>query len=330
MVISPNRAVYRITVDGREVTDNLTSILLSLDVSLSATGETDSARFDLDDTNGMIAIPDVGKAVSIALGWVGRGARTVFEGTVDEVRSSGSRSGRTISISAKGFDAIGGSKGSKNRHWDDSTVATILGDAASTAGLDGADVDPGLSSIVIGYWAMIDESVLHMGQRLAQKIGGHFRISGRVAVMSSRGPAYAPIATAFWGRDLISWDVTPGAARKQFGEVRAPWFDRAAGVMRHETAKTGLKSKAVLTIDTCADQADAKRQAKARAETSARDAAVGRVRVDGNPAAVGDGQVELVGARPGGGGRYRIKAVRHSITRGGGFVTDIEIGQPQS
>ena len=69
--------------------------------------------------------------VIVALGWEGEGVRVVFTGTVDEVRSSGSRgSGRTLSITAKGMDTTGKPKEGQQRHFDDSTVATSWRTAA--------------------------------------------------------------------------------------------------------------------------------------------------------------------------------------------------------
>lgn len=322
-------ASYRVSVGGDDVTGNMSELLTSLEVRLHATGDTDTARIDLDDTGGQIAIPEVGRFVSIEIGWSGA-LQLVFEGAVDDVRSSGSRSGRTLTISCKGFDATGGAKSTQARHWDDCTVSTILNDAAQTAGLEGVRVDPDLSSVVLDYWSMLDESLLHMGQRLAQQIGGHFRIIGQSAIMSARAAQYAPTVTGLYGTDLISWDVTPGVARGQFGTVRAPWFDRASGQTKYEEAKTGLASEAVLTIDVCASQSEAKRMADARAATSKRDAGSGRVRINGNPMATVDGRMIIAGARPGVDGSYRIKGVAHVLNRAGGFVTDVELGGKDS
>jgi hypothetical protein len=64
----------------------------------------DTASLELDDRGGQIVLPRPGSLVLISLGWEGQGMGRVFEGTVDEIRASGGRSGRTLSISAKGMD----------------------------------------------------------------------------------------------------------------------------------------------------------------------------------------------------------------------------------
>lgn len=327
MVSLTHQSEYVISVDGKVVSGNFSAILRSLQVALRATGETSSARIELDDTGGQIAMPEVGKVMTIALGWKGDGVRIVFDGTVDDVRSTGGRDGRMIAVTAKGFDAVGAGKSTQNRHWDNATVKKIVTDAAKSAGLPNVKVDPDLADEVMDYWAMLDETLMAMGQKLAQEIGGHFRITGDTAIMSSRGAEYSPLSNAFWGQNLISWNIVPAMARVRYGTVRAPWFDRNQNKMRYESEKTGLKSDAVLTIEACSDQKAAKRKAKSRAKTMSRDSSYGSVKIDGDPNAVVDGKVVIVGARTGVDGSYRIKGVTHQLSRGAGFTTDIEIGQ---
>ena len=181
-------SIYQVSIDSTDVTSRVKPLLISLDVQLQAGGQGDTAALTFDDTGGQIVMPRKGAKISVALGWLGGPLQIVFDGTVDEVRSSGSRGGgRTLAVSAKGFDAEGKVKDAQRRHWDDATVQKILQDAAQSAGLAGVKVDPQLAGETIPYWAMVDESFLHMGQRLAQRIGGHFRVQGDTAVMARRG-----------------------------------------------------------------------------------------------------------------------------------------------
>lgn len=323
---------YMVQINGMDITSKVAPILVSASVSLRAGAEGDTASLILDDTGGKIVMPQIGAAILIAMGWQDAGQRVVFEGTVDETRSGASRAvGRLLTISAKGFDSAGAAKDRKRKHWDNATVETILKDAAGLAGVGSVRVDPQLADVTLKYWAMSDESFLHMGQRLAERIGGNFRVQGDVAVMARRGAAYAPQIVARYGDNLHGWDVAPVLGRKLYGKVIAPFFDRKKGKWDEVERETGLSSKAVLKISPPADdRADAQRQADAQAEACKRAGGGGSVTIEGDADAVPDARCVILGARPGIDGNYRIAGVTHTLSRGGGFVTQVEIAHPDS
>lgn len=324
------RASYAVIVGGRDITTTLSPILTALTVSLRASDEGDSASIALDDTEGLIDMPKMDVAIQVALGWSGTGPRIVFEGTVDEVVSTGSRSGgRTLSISAKGFNGNGKVKERQRRHWDNQTVETVLKDAASTAGVKSVRVDPALAAIRLAYWAMDGESLLHMGKRLARRIGGDFQIQGSVAQMARRGASYAPTITAARGENLHAWNLSPTLGRAIYGKIAAPFFDQRAGRWDKVEVETGLVGDAVLTVSPPAnDRADARRQAEAKAEACKRALGGGQVTIEGTIDAIPDGSCTVVGARPGIDRGYRILGVMHMLSRSGGWVTQLELGHP--
>lgn len=326
------RSVYVVTVNGRDITSTLAPILHSASVSLRSGAQGDTASIILDDTRGQIDMPSIGATISIAVGWADTGARIVFDGTVDETRSAASRaSGRLLTVTAKGFDSAGAAKDRVRKHWDDSTVRTILGDAAGLAGIGSVQVDPQLAGVTLTYWAMSDESFLHMGQRLAERIGGNFRIQRDVAIMARRGAAYSPEVEARFGVNLHGWDIAPILGRALYGKVVAPFHDRSAGRWDQVEVETGLQSDAVLTISPPADdRADAQRQAEAQAEASKRGAGGGALTIEGAPDATPDGRCRVIGARVGIDGTYRIASVSHTVSRGAGFVTEIELAHPDA
>ena len=51
--------------------------------------------------------------------------------------------------------------------------------------------------------------------------------------------------------------------------------------------------------------------------------------IEGSTAAIPDGLCIVTGARPGVDGAYRIKSVTHQYSRGGGFVTSLELIEPR-
>jgi phage protein D len=322
--------MFMVTVAGTNITTTLMPVLISLNVSDKVGTHSDTASLEIDDTDGRIVLPRIGAPVIVALGWEGEGVRVVFTGTVDEVRSSGSRgSGRILSISAKGMDTTGKPKEGQQRHFDDSTVADILKEAGRTAGVTEIEVDPSLAAITRKYFEMRDESFIHMGERLAREIGGNFRIQGTRAIMSKRGGSYAAAVVATWGRNLHGWDISPSLGRAQYSQVRARWYDSAKA--EWQDTEEGTK----LTVDARhdhryakPDEDEANQQTASDKSTSERDAGEGSVTIEGDTSAIPDGLCVVTGARPGVDGPYRIESVTHSYSRGGGFVTQLSLKQP--
>ena len=77
------------------------------------------------------------------------------------------------------------------------------------------------------------------------------------------------------------------------------------------------------------NQTESAQQTGSDAATAARDAGEGAVVIEGNTAAIPDGLCIVAGTRGGVDGAYRIEAVTHAYSRSGGFVTTLELKQPQ-
>lgn len=325
------RAVFSVTVAGTNITTILRPVLIGLSISDKVGTHTDSARLDIDDSDGRIILPQKGAPVSIVLGWESEGLRPVFEGTVDEVMSSGNRgSGRRLRITAKGMDTLGPAKEGQQRHWDDASIETILPDAGAFAGVTRIDIDPDLRGLTRTYFEMHDESFIAMGERLAREIGGNFRVMGDRAVLSKRNGTYKALVRAVWGENLHSWDIAPQLGRPQFSAVRARWYDMETAAWQMVARETGLDVRALHAAKFARANADeSAQQTDSDAATSERDAGEGTVTIEGNTGAIPDGLCVVVGTRGGVDGAYRIDAVTHTLGRDGGFVTTLELKHPQ-
>mgnify|MGYP001552067445 CR=1 FL=1 len=325
------RALFNVTVAGTNITTALMPVLLGLRVSDKVGTHTDSADLDIDDTDGRIVLPRKGAKVSIGLGWESEGMRVVFRGTVDEVKSSGNRgAGRRLKITAKGMDTTGPVKEGQQRNWDEASVETIMRDAAGFAGIANIEIDPALRSLTRSYFEMRDESFIAMGERLAREIGANFRIVDDTVILSRRNADYQAAIRAIWGDNLHNWDIAPDLGRPQFGGVRARWYDVDNALWQVVERATGLDVRALHSGRlSLAGPTEAVQQADSDAATAERDAGEGTVTIEGNTAAIPDGLCIVAGTRAGVDGAYRIEAVTHSFTRGGGFVTALELKHPQ-
>ena len=325
------RAAFNVTVAGTNITTAILPVLLSLNVSDKVGTHTDSAELEIDDTDARIILPQKGADVVIALGWEGEGMRVVFRGTVDEVKSTDNRGGgRRLMIVAKGMDTTGPAKEGQQRHWDNQSIEQILRDAARHAGIASIEVDPELRGLPRAYFEMRDESFIAMGERLAREVGGNFRIMGDTAILSKRNGDYQASVLARWGDNLQSWDIAPQLGRPQFSTVRARWYDMVLAQWETVERATGLDVRALHAFRFAKpDVAETTQQTDSDATTAARDAGEGTVVIEGDAAAIPDGLCIIAGTRPGVDGAYRIEAVTHTLTRAGGFVTRLDLKQPQ-
>ena len=323
------RAIFAVTIDGEDVTSRLNPHLISLSVTDNVGTHSDTADITLDDTDGRMELPREGVPVTIALGWEGGGVRVVFEGTVDEVRSSGSRAGRMINVSAKGIDTKSPVKQPMQKHFDSKTVEEVLTEAGKLAGLETVEIDPDLGKISRDYVEMRDESFIHLGERLAREIGGNFRIRGTMAIMSKKRGAYTTAVMAAWGVNLQSWEITPKMGRPQFRKSRVRWYDRKKAQWQEEDVEVeGADAEAEYVSRYPEPNPD---QSSARAgndsATSERETASGSVTIEGDTTAIPDGLCMVSGTRQGIDGPYRIESVTHDYSRAG-FTTRLELRSP--
>eukprot|EP00903_Cladosiphon_okamuranus_P001614 g1612.t1 len=287
----------------------------------------------LDDAGGKIRLPQPGASVAVRLQGV-----QVFKGIIDSVKSAGSRSsGRTLSVSAKGFDVAGKAKEPQRFHQDNGTVKGFLQKAAKNAGFN-IKVDPALASIARDYIAANGESFLHVGEKFARELGATFKLRGTEAVLAKHGTDFGlPKILGLFNNDqdgnLISWDIEPVSTRKVFKQVIVPYFDRKKGLpmdFKTESGALGEKAIAANVVRSVArDESHANDIAEGRKQEIAREGGRGRVSMDLTPEAQAEALFQLKGTRAGVDGTYRIVSVTHKVSRSGGATTDLELQQPQ-
>lgn len=330
------KAIAEIWVDGVNVTDRISPLLISLSVSDRAGVTSDSATIELDDTNGRAILPSDRAAVSIKLGWDGDGVAEIFRGTIDgSPRADGSRSGRTISITAKSMDVRGKAKQGQRRHFDDETIEKALQETGREAGIT-VTVHPDLASILREYIGLDDESFAEFGERIAGEVGGTFKIVGDRATLTKRnggvnaaGVALATVQ-AIWGENLHDYSITPIAGRRLEKSVRTRWYDPKAAEYKTTDAETGTEGATTTYYDIfdAADESSSQHRASALAAELDRESGKGTVTIEGNIGAQPEGSCVVARCRPGIDGTYRIEGVTHDYSRSG-WITRLELGQPK-
>lgn len=322
---------WSVTIDGQDLTLAWKTALIDISINDKAGEASDSCDLTIDDTDGKVRLPSRRMPISVGLA----GAR-VFRGFVEKVESSGSRNGgRLLKVKAKGFDTGGKAKQAQAFHLDDADLETYLSRLAEGAGLDIA-VDPVLGRIRQDYWAADGESFIAIGERLARKYGGTFKIRGDQAVFAQQGSGQAPggqalgVVEAIFGQNLISWSITPKDPRRQFSAGRARWFDRQSASFQHSDLDFDNDDLDALHLlrEQPADEDEADALLDARKREGTRESGSGTVQLDLAVGAAVEGQCRIAGARPGIDGVYLIDTVKHGASRNGGATTTLDLKQP--
>jgi hypothetical protein len=338
-------AVFEISIGGNDVTERFNPILQSLDVHDHTGDTTSTARVTLSDVDGRILMPGIGDGMTVMLGWASGDISQVFDGTVDDVRSKGGRGeGRTLMISAHGFDTAGKAKEPQEFHKDNGTLQDFMSTAAGNAGLS-FQADAQIGSINRDYWAAGTESFIHLGQRIAHEVGAEFKIiAGQAYMWPLNSPLFGLAGSdgsvrAQWGTgagtgNLLSWDIAPILARPRFAQARTRFYDRLTAAWKDlsvaiPAAAGGTATATHTHRQTRADQDEAQNQSDGNDASSQREAGSGHVEIVGEPAAMPDGTCVVSGVRPGVDGTYRIDGVNHQLSRDAGFVTHLDLKQPQ-
>lgn len=317
---------WQVFVNGVDVSNDLRPLLLSVNVTDKDGTASDTCSIEVDDEDGQFHLPNEQSKISARLNGV-----PVFDGTVDRVRCRGSRGGgRTLSISAKGYDTKGKAKEPQACHMDDATLKDFLSMTAKSAGFS-IKVDPELGEIKRDYWAADYESFLHLGQRLAREMNATFKLKGKQAVFAKRGQDTLPPIVGTSPGNVISYDIAPLSGRAIHKKGMSRYLDRESAsfkevVQDFSTQRPAETTNVVKTAAT--DEAQAKDLNAGRKGENERNGGEGTVVLDAEPNAQAEAPFTLVGARPGVDGSYRIVSVNHSASRSSGTTTRLELKQP--
>ncbi|MBN9046218.1 MAG: late control D family protein [Rhizobiales bacterium] len=325
---------WQVMVDGRDMTGAMRPYLIDIEISDRDGATSDTCSLTFDDTAGQIELPEEGASVRTAIAGVWK-----FAGTVDSVRSSGSRGGgRTLKVGAKGFDSRGKIKQPLQFHMDDASMQDFMDEAARRAGVASVRLDPAFAAVHRDYWAADGESFLHLGERLAREVGGTFKIRSDQAVLAKRGEGQAatgaslPVVYGIVGSNVISWDIAPFKGRRSFTKAKVRYFDRKKADFRSKDVEfdldRDLPDSTNVVRSTAADGDQAASIADARKREAEREGGEGSVEMTLTVDAQPEATYLLSGARAGVDGSYRIASVSHKADRGGGAGTTLEIKQP--
>lgn len=235
---------WRVTLDGKDLTETLRPRLLSLTLTESRGEEADELSVQIHDHDGRMAIPREGAVLRVAIGWQGEGLVDKGSYTVDEVEHSGTPD--IISIRARSANLTRAMRTRAERSYHATTLGDVLGQIAGRHGLQ-VRLDPALAARAVPHLDQTNESDVHLLTRLARR-------HDAVATIKAGTLLFAPIGkgqTAS-GTPLPDASLTRRAgdkhrysvpARDNYSGARATWSDRQGARQRDVLAGDGNNAR---------------------------------------------------------------------------------------
>ena len=263
-----NIAGVRLMLDGVDLAEKINPRFLDISLSEKRGEEADELSLTLQNADGKLEIPEPGKVLSLALGWlsgadveVGLVDRGRF--TVDEVEATGPSD--QIQIRARSADLNGDYRKRRTQSWKNTTLGSILRQIAGRNGIS-AQVHPTLASKTI---AAIDQHG-KSDMVFVKDLGSRY---DAVATWKDRNLLFMPVgstttasgkaipAITLTRRDGWSWRFTR-TQRDDYDGVEASWHDQNTG-KKKKVSTGGDKRKRLKRTFT--SEAEAQQAAKAEA-----------------------------------------------------------------
>lgn len=319
------RPVFKVVVDGTDVTHRLESHLSSMTLVACREDHADQLELEFEDTAGRIAMPRKGVSIEVSLGFDTAGMCLQGSYVVDEVEHRGAPD--TITVRARSARVSGPLATRKERSWSDTTVGHIVSVIAGEHGLK-----PRVSD------TLANQPVSHLDQTesdmaLLKRLGKHW---DAVATVKHGYLLFAPIGEGktAGGAELPTLTLQRGSGdrhhfqeidRSAYTGVRARWYD--VNGARGHLALAGKNGHVKILRGDYPTEADAKRAAEAElarvkrgAATFSLDLAVGR------PDTFPEMPVKLVGWPDAiTGYAWIVSKATHKLDGNGGYLTLLEL-----
>jgi len=323
-----------ITVDGKPVSGDFVSRLISVTVTDKEGTRSDTVQIKLNDVP-FAEIPRRGARVAVSMGYEEGGVQSMGEFVVDEVELECLP--YAINIQGKSADMRDTLKEHKNRHWDDKTVKDIVSEIASDHGLS-----PAVSEAVGGHsykwFGQIDESDMNVLDRLAARHDGLFTIKEGKLIFAEKGAGRSASGQTVGSFSLGPESIVQGTCkvsisdRGSYGKVVGYYQDKE-GVERKEVEVESevSDSPAIYRLrEAFSSEEEAQKAAKAKSNQLSRGGLSTSVTAVGDASIRAGGVFTYSGVRPGVDGiPFVIETADHSFSKSDGYKTAIS-GKVQS
>jgi uncharacterized protein len=158
---------FMLWIGSKDVTSNLRNRLISLNLEDNRGFEADTLTLKLDDSDGLLQLPQRGTLVSLFLGWVGQ-LHNKGDYTVDQVSHGGAPD--VLTIVARSVDFRGELNKARDLSYHDATLGSIVTQIAQRCGLI-LQMAEGFAGIKIDHIDQTHETDPAFVTRLAKRYG---------------------------------------------------------------------------------------------------------------------------------------------------------------
>lgn len=309
------------------------SRLISLSLSDNRGFEADTLNIELDDSDGLLALPSRGATLTLGLGYQGEQLIAKGDYVVERVSHSGTPD--KISIQATSADLIKATMDRKERSFDKKTIKQIVDTLALELGLK-AVVSPAFAQQTIQHIDQTNESGLNLLSRLSEEFDAIATVKSGRLLFIERGKAQTATGKTF---DTITINRASGdnhhfeiADGENYSTVAAYWHNLKTGKrerVEEKSQDTGQSdSEQVFVLRrTYASKQSAQRAVKSRLAKFKRQVAKFSLNLaDGLPELVAETPVKVVGFKKEiDSALWVVSRVEHNLTKENGLTTRLEL-----
>ena len=319
------KVLYSLVVNGRDVSQVVRPLLMRLQLSESRGEEADQLDITLDDSTGNLALPPVGAAITLQLGYQHTGMVDKGSFTVDEIEHTGTPD--TVNLRCRSAELRSTLRQRASQSWHGATLGQIVRDIAAKNKLQ-AKVHDDLDDVEVPHIDQTNESDVHFLTRLGRQHDAVATVKkGRLVFLpidnttNDAGKEMEAILLTRINGDRHRYRV---AGRDSYTGVRAQWHDKASA--EKKSAIAGTEENLKTLRDSYATEDDAVDAARAELGRIERGAAALEITLAiGQPALMVQTPVNVRGFKPEiDGTDWLCKSVEHSLDDNG-LTTRLEL-----
>ncbi|ECI1525007.1 phage late control D family protein [Salmonella enterica subsp. enterica] len=159
---------FSITIEGKDVTTVMDTRLMSLTLTDNRGFKADQLDLELDDADGLIALPRRGAVIQLALGWKGQPLFPKGAFTVDEIEHSGAPDRLTIRARSADFRETLNTR--REKSWHQTTMGEVVKEIAARHNLKVA-LGKDLTDKALDHMDQTNESDASFLMKLARQYG---------------------------------------------------------------------------------------------------------------------------------------------------------------
>jgi len=183
------KAIWRVVLDGADLTDRLKPRLMDLRVTSCRGDAADQLDLRLDDSDGKLAIPPRGATLRVWLGWEGEGLTDMGTFTVDEVEHSGSPD--QLSLRGRSVQMKAAIRELREQSYSGLRVGEIVEQLAGRNGLV-PRCHASLAALTVDHVDQTNESDLNFLTRLGRRYDAIATIKAGALLFSPIGQGQTP------------------------------------------------------------------------------------------------------------------------------------------